>query len=177
MILFFNYTSHMCACMYMCVCVCVCVCAYISIIVIASKFAMCYVYACTHTHIYRKIERERERERERESVCVCVCVCERERERESWVRAVSLLLYWIKYLLWDPSSYYLFNWEYPSQLVVVVGGRRIHRLQGGYDCPMVQSAEATEYNDCISAEGSDSPNGCPGYDTKQSNDEGPVMLA
>ena len=33
---------------------------------------------------------------------------------------------------------------------------------------MAQSADAAEYTNCISAEGYDSPNICPGYDTKPS---------
>ena len=41
---------------------------------------------------------------------------------------------------------------------------------------MAQLARAAEYTHCISAEGKDSPNQCPGYDTKQSDDEVPVML-
>ena len=43
---------------------------------------------------------------------------------------------------------------------------------------IAQSAEAVEYTDCFSAEGYDPPppNGCPGYDTKQSDGEVPVML-
>ena len=39
-----------------------------------------------------------------------------------------------------------------------------------------QSAGAVEYTDCTSADGLDSPNGCPAYDTKQSDSEVPVML-
>ena len=42
--------------------------------------------------------------------------------------------------------------------------------------PMAHSTEAAEYTDCISAEGQDSPNECPGYDTKQSDGEVPVIL-
>ena len=42
---------------------------------------------------------------------------------------------------------------------------------------ITQSAGTVEYTDCISAEGLDSPhNKCPGYDTKQSDGEVPVML-
>ena len=41
---------------------------------------------------------------------------------------------------------------------------------------MPQSAGAAEYTDCISAEGKNSPNKCPGYDTKQSDGEVPVIL-
>ena len=41
---------------------------------------------------------------------------------------------------------------------------------------MTQVAGAVEYTDCISAEGQDSPNECPGYDTKQSDGEALVML-
>ena len=33
-----------------------------------------------------------------------------------------------------------------------------------------------DYTDCISAEGKNSPNECPGYDTKQSDCEALVML-
>ena len=33
-----------------------------------------------------------------------------------------------------------------------------------------------EYTDCISAEGQDSPNECPAFDTKQFDDEVSVML-
>ena len=36
---------------------------------------------------------------------------------------------------------------------------------------MAQSTGAAEYTDRISGEESDSPNECPGYDTKLSNDE------
>ena len=38
-----------------------------------------------------------------------------------------------------------------------------------------QSAGAVEFTNCISSESYDSHNKCPGYDTKQSNDEAPVM--
>ena len=38
-----------------------------------------------------------------------------------------------------------------------------------------QSAGAVEYTNYIFAEGLDSPNKCPGYDTKQSDGEAPVM--
>ena len=41
---------------------------------------------------------------------------------------------------------------------------------------LTQSAGAVEYTDSISAEGFDSPNECPRYDTKQSDGEIPVML-
>ena len=41
---------------------------------------------------------------------------------------------------------------------------------------MAQSTGAAEYSDCISAEGSDSPNKCPRYNTRQSDGEAPVML-
>ena len=37
-------------------------------------------------------------------------------------------------------------------------------------------AKAVEYTDCFFAEGYDSPNDFPGYDTKQSDGEVPVML-
>ena len=37
-------------------------------------------------------------------------------------------------------------------------------------------AGAAEYTDCISAEGWDSSNECPDYDTKQSDGEASVML-
>ena len=39
-----------------------------------------------------------------------------------------------------------------------------------------QAAEADEYTDCTSAEVKPTPNECPGYDTKQSNCEVPLML-
>ena len=39
-----------------------------------------------------------------------------------------------------------------------------------------QLAKAAEYTNCFSAEGQNSPNKCPGYDTKQSHGEAPVML-
>ena len=41
---------------------------------------------------------------------------------------------------------------------------------------MAQSVQAVEYTDCISAEEYDSPNECPRYDTRQSDDEALVML-
>ena len=41
---------------------------------------------------------------------------------------------------------------------------------------MAQSAGAVDYIDFISAEGKDSPNDCPGYNTKQFEIQGPVML-
>ena len=40
---------------------------------------------------------------------------------------------------------------------------------------MAKLAGAAKYTDCISAEGQDSSNECPGYDTK-SDGEAPVML-
>ena len=39
---------------------------------------------------------------------------------------------------------------------------------------IAQSAGAVEYTDCISAD--PLPNECPGYDTKQSDGEVPLML-
>ena len=39
-----------------------------------------------------------------------------------------------------------------------------------------QSAGAIEYTDCFSAEGKDPRKECPGYDTKKSDGEVPVML-
>ena len=41
---------------------------------------------------------------------------------------------------------------------------------------MAQLAGGADYTDCISAEGYPHPNECPGYDTKQSDGEAPVML-
>ena len=41
---------------------------------------------------------------------------------------------------------------------------------------MGQLAGAVEYTDYISAEEQNSPNECPGYDTKQSDGGAPVML-
>ena len=63
------------------------------------------------------------------------------------------------------------------------GGCRIHRLHlcrevrpPPKECPVAQSDVAVEYTGCFSAEGWDSSNECPGYDTKQSDAEVPVML-
>ena len=39
-----------------------------------------------------------------------------------------------------------------------------------------QSAGSVEYTNCSFAEGLDSPNECPRYDTNQSDDEAPIML-
>ena len=41
---------------------------------------------------------------------------------------------------------------------------------------LAQSVVAAEYTDCISLDQSDFLNKCPGYDTKQSDGEVPVML-
>ena len=41
---------------------------------------------------------------------------------------------------------------------------------------LAQLAGAVEYTDCISAEGKDSPNKCPVYDTKPVDGEAPVLL-
>ena len=41
---------------------------------------------------------------------------------------------------------------------------------------IAQFAEAVEYTECISAEGLDPTNECPGYDTKQSDGEAPLVL-
>ena len=41
---------------------------------------------------------------------------------------------------------------------------------------VTQSAGAVEYTDCTSAEGRHLSNECPGYETKQSDGEVPVML-
>ena len=41
---------------------------------------------------------------------------------------------------------------------------------------MAQSAEPVEYTNCITAEGYDFVDECPGYDTKPSDGETPVML-
>ena len=39
-----------------------------------------------------------------------------------------------------------------------------------------QWAGTAEYTDCVSAKGENSPNECPGYDTKQSDSDASVML-
>ena len=41
---------------------------------------------------------------------------------------------------------------------------------------LAKSAGAAEYTNCISAEGKDSSNECPQYNTKQSDGQDPVML-
>ena len=41
---------------------------------------------------------------------------------------------------------------------------------------LAKSAGAAKYTDYISAQQEDSPNECPGYDTKQSDGEASVML-
>ena len=41
---------------------------------------------------------------------------------------------------------------------------------------IAQSAGAEEYTDCTFVEGQDPPNECPGYETKQSDGEVPVIL-
>ena len=48
--------------------------------------------------------------------------------------------------------------------------------RGGLTFILPQSDGAVEYPDYIAADGLDSPNECPGYDTKQSDDEASVML-
>ena len=47
-----------------------------------------------------------------------------------------------------------------------------HRKKKWHIVAMVQSAVVIEYTDCISAEGLDFSNLCPGYDTKQSSNAG-----
>ena len=42
---------------------------------------------------------------------------------------------------------------------------------------IVQSVGGVEYTDCTSARGKTPPNESPGYDTKQSDGEVPVMLS
>ena len=41
---------------------------------------------------------------------------------------------------------------------------------------MAQSAGDVKYTGCFTAERLDSPNECPGYDTKQSDDEAPLIF-
>ena len=41
---------------------------------------------------------------------------------------------------------------------------------------MAQSAGAVEYTNCFSTEEQHSPNECPGYQTKQSDGEVPLMV-
>ena len=41
---------------------------------------------------------------------------------------------------------------------------------------IAQSAGAVKYTDCTFADGKDTPNECPGYDTKQSDGEVPAVL-
>ena len=47
---------------------------------------------------------------------------------------------------------------------------------GNTDSHIAQSVEAVECTDCTSANGVTPPNECPGYDTKQSDGEVPVIL-
>ena len=63
------------------------------------------------------------------------------------------------------------------------GSRKIHRphlcrriRRPPNEFPMTQSAGAVECTECFSAERYDHPNECPGYDTKQSDDEVRVIL-
>ena len=52
----------------------------------------------------------------------------------------------------------------------------VEEQRWNYLAHMAQTAGAAEYTDCISAHGYDSSNECPGYYTKQSDGEAPVML-
>ena len=70
----------------------------------------------------------------------------------------GLELYTLRYTKWNFFYYRKYNWRFDQ-----------------WKC-MAQLAGDAEYTDCISAEGWDSPNECPGYDTKQSDGETPVML-
>ena len=71
----------------------------------------------------------------------------------------SLVLYLTKFIKYQ-NSQILPTW-------------RIGAIQSSY--LLAQSIRAKEYADCISAEGYNSLNECPGYDTKQSDDEATVM--
>ena len=51
-----------------------------------------------------------------------------------------------------------------------------YRNEGVLHKPIAQSAGAVEYTNCFSAEGQDPPNEYPGYNSKQSDGEVPVML-
>ena len=51
-----------------------------------------------------------------------------------------------------------------------------HSLKETKDINLPKSAGAVEYIDCFPAEGEDPLPECPGYDTKQSNGEVPLML-
>ena len=61
--------------------------------------------------------------------------------------------------LWSGCKYYFKHWLFFSTLLI-----------------LAQSAGAVEYTDCTSAEVKNPTNERPGYGTKQSDDEVPVML-
>ena len=52
----------------------------------------------------------------------------------------------------------------------------LQRSKTPNECPVAQFDEAVEYAAFISAVSEDSPEECPGYDTKQSEGRAPVML-
>ena len=69
---------------------------------------------------------------------------------------------------------------YSSIKTITVGKReRSVNTSLCFTSAFLQSAGVVEYTDCFSAEGYESPprcNKCPGYDTKQSDSQVPVML-
>ena len=67
----------------------------------------------------------------------------------------------------------LFNAEVSHFFQAIIWFQLIINL---YSIILIQSAGAVENTYCISAEGLDSLNECPGYDTKRSDDETLVML-
>ena len=74
---------------------------------------------------------------------------------------------WIQ-IQWWISRLHWFPW---NRWVILVKVKAIPKWTPSVKA---QSAWAVEFTDCISAEGLDSSNECPGYYTKQSDDEAPI---
>ena len=62
----------------------------------------------------------------------------------------------------------VFGIEYPTEVDHIPYSKETKLI-------LTQSVGTAQYIDCISAEGYDSSNECPGYDTKQSDGEAPAM--
>ena len=65
---------------------------------------------------------------------------------------------------------------FAAQPTLVCSCVGVHRISLYISNSVTQLTGAVEYTNCFSAEGLDSPNKCPEYDTKQFDGEIPVML-
>ena len=98
----------------------------------------------------------------RQHVCVCMCVCVCVHEFAAYTYIYICVCMWVCVYMYIYMCLHIYIYIYIY-------------LTHSLSFSLAQLVGVVEYTDCFSAEGK-TPNECPGYDTKQSDNEVQVML-